>query len=88
MLQSVFITLIIMAFVLFILGIERHNVVFSATSILLWLLTMVSQIYVEVPGNGSFDEPSIHPIALGMIIINIIWIIVNWSDISYWKKQP
>lgn len=87
MLESIFVTLVIFGFVLFILGIMDKNIVFSATSILMWIVIMAAQIYIEVPNaSNTYNEPALYPIGLGLIFINIVWIIIQYFDIQFRRK--
>lgn len=77
MLESVFIMFIAMGFVLFILGIERHSITYSITSVLMWIVILAGQIYIEVPNDTSYGEPAFYGVAIGFIVVNIIWIVIQ-----------
>jgi len=88
MLESIFITLIAMGFVLFILAIEKENVIYCGTSILMWILVMAGQVYIEVAGeSNTFNEPALLPVAIGFIFVNILWLIVLFFDFKMWRNK-
>ena len=76
MLESIFIIILLMGFVLFLIGVTEENIVFSITSILMWIIVMAAHLYIEVPADTSYEENALLPISLGFIFINIIWIVV------------
>ena len=88
MLESVFIMLIAMGFVSLVLSAMDENMLLSAISLLCWIVVLVGQLYIEVPSDTYYDEPAFFAISLGFIFINVIWLIVLWTDFSFWKKQP
>ena len=87
MLESIFILTIAMAFVLFVLSILDENLMFSSTSLLMWIIVMAGQLYIEVPGDTTYSEIPFFSISLGFILILIIWTIVLWADFDYWRRN-
>lgn len=87
MIESVFITTIIMGFVLFILAIEKENIVYSSTSILMWIIVMAGQVYIVVPGDTYYTEWAYFAVSIAFIIINVIWTIILYTDLDYWRKH-
>ena len=49
MLESVFIFMSAIAFLLFIFGIEKDSIIYSFMSLMLWIVVMASSLYIEVP---------------------------------------
>jgi len=88
MLESVFIMLIAMGFVSFVLAVMDENMILCAVSMLMWIIILAGQLYIEVPSDTHYDEPIFFAVSLGFIFINLIWLIVLWSDFKFWKKQP
>ena len=83
MLESVFITLIVMGFILLVLGIERENVIYNAISILMWIIVMAGQIYIESPHTAStYEEPAMLPVAIAFIIINVLVTVIVFTDLK------
>lgn len=82
MLESVFIMMMAMGFVLFILAIFEESIVFSATSLLMWIMVLAGVVYIEVPGAGdsTYSETGLVGIALAFIFINIIWLIIQYLN--------
>ena len=88
MLESVFIMLIAMGFVAFVLSVMDENIVLSGVSLLMWIVVLAGQVYIQVPTDTYYDEPALYAVSLGFIFINIIWIIVLYFDFRFWKRQP
>jgi len=89
MLESILIIMMCMGFVLFLLGITEKSVVFSATSMLMWIVAMAGQQYIEVPTDAStYTETAVFAVALGMIIINVIWIILRYIENQFEHNMP
>jgi len=88
MLDSIFIIIILMAFVLFLLGIIEENIIFSGSSILMWIIVMAGHLYIEVPGDTSYTENALLPVSIGFIFINIIWILILFFDLKERRKLP
>ena len=88
MLESIFICVFLSALGLSILAVERESVVYSAFSILLWIITMAGQLYIEVPGSGVeyYAEPAFFAVALGFIFFNAIWSVVIFFDFRRWRN--
>jgi len=89
MLESVFIMFIAMGFVLFILGIERYSITYSITSILMWIVILAGQLYIEVPNDVAYSEPAFYGVGLGFIIVNIIWIVIQqMGTVNEGRNRP
>jgi len=88
MLESVFIMIMAMGFVAFVLSAMDENIVLSGVSLLMWIVVLAGQVYIEVPTDTYYDEPALYAVSLGFIFINIIWIIVLYFDFRFWKRQP
>ena len=70
-----------MGFVLFVLGIELESITYSATSILMWIIVLAGQIYIEVPtAADTYSEMAIFGVALAFIFINVIWIVLRYME--------
>jgi len=76
MLESVFVATIILGSVFFILAVLKNSIVFSGVSMLYWIIVMAGQVYV-VSGGTNYSEGGMLGLALGMIFINIIWLITQ-----------
>ena len=88
MIESIFILSICMGFVLFILAIEQESVIYSLTSILMFIFTMAGTVYIRAPGTPEvFSEPGLVGLCIAFIAINIIWTIILYMDLNYWKRK-
>jgi len=77
MLESVFVLTIAFGSLFFILAVLKDSLVFSAISLLHWIIVMAGQVYV-VSGGTNYSEPGMLGLALGMIFINLIWLIIQY----------
>jgi len=78
MIESVFIMMMAMGFIAFILAIESDSIVYSAISMLLWIIVMAGHVYIQVPGDTYYNEVAMFPLSFGMIILNVLWLIVQF----------
>jgi len=88
MLESIFIIMIAMAFVLFILGIYDKSIIFSFMSLMLWMIVMINAHYIEVPSDESYNELGFSAFCMAFIIGNIIWIIVQYFERQFENRMP
>jgi len=88
MLESVFILIVSIGFVSFVLAILDENMIFSAISLLMFIISLASQLYIEVPTDTYYDEPALYAVSLGFIFLNVIWLIVLYFDFDFWRRQP
>ena len=83
MLESVFIVVLAMAFVSLLMAVEREAIIYSAISIFFSIVLMGGQLYIESPGIAtSYNEPWVVGMAIGLIAVNLIWIILLYFDID------
>lgn len=80
MLESIFIIIMLMGFVLFLIAVLEKNLVFSLTSLLMWIIVLASHMYIEVPGDTYYAEYALFGVSLAFIIINVLWIILMYMD--------
>jgi len=88
MLESVFIMLMAMGFVAFVISALDENLILSAVSLLMWIIVLAGQLYIEVPSDTYYDEPALFAVSLGFIFLNVIWLIVLYFDFDFWRRQP
>ena len=89
MLESVFVMIMAMGFVLFILGISEKSIVYSATSLLMWVIILAGQLYIEVPTDTeTYTEGATFALALAFIFINTIWIIICYMQNQFENSRP
>lgn len=88
MLESVFILSVIIGVVFFILSIEKENVIYSSISLLMWIIVMAGQVYITVPNDTTeYMEIAYFAVSLAFIAINVLWIIILYTDLDYWRKH-
>jgi len=89
MIESIFLFIMATGVIMLVLAIERENVIYSATSMLMWIIVLAGHLAIEIPATGeSHWEPFLLAVSIGMIIINVIWMILMYIDFGYWKQQP
>jgi len=88
MLESVFIMVMSMGFVAFVISAMDENIVLSGVSLLMWIIVLAGQLYIEVPADTYYDEPALFAVSIGFVAINVVWMIVLYSDFKFWKKMP
>lgn len=76
MLESVFMIMVGMAFILFILGVESKSMIYSMMSTMLWTITMITAHYIQVPGDTSYADLGFSGLCLAFIFTNIVWLIM------------
>jgi hypothetical protein len=88
MIESIFITTVIIGTLLFILSIEKENILYSLTSILMWIVVMAGQVYIYVPEvDYYYTEWAYFAISIAFIIINLMWTIILYMDLDFWRKH-
>ena len=75
MLESVFIIIMLMGFVLFLLAVIEENLIFCLTSLLMWIIVLATHMYIEVPLDTYYAEYALFPLSLAFILINVIFAI-------------
>jgi len=84
MLESLFITIIAIAFVLFILGIENSSKVYLFMSMILWIIIFAQSLYIEVPSDTSYTEYGLNAVSLIFIFANLIFYLALQFD---WRNR-
>ena len=80
MLESIFIIIMLMGFVLFLISVMEKNIIFCLTSLLMWIIVLATHMYIEVPGDTYYAEYALFGVAFAFIVINIIWAILIYMD--------
>ena len=81
MIESLFIILIAMAFVMFILQNSTDNQIYGIMSIVLWLLVMGQSIYIQVPGvTDTYSEVMLSALPLAFIFSGVVLMIVRYME--------
>ena len=81
MIESIYLWFMSAGLILLILGIELERITYNSISILMWIMVLASNIFIEIPSiSDSYDEPSLMIISFGMIIINAISIIYQYTQ--------
>jgi len=84
MLESVFIFMGAIAFVLFVLGIGEQSKVYCAMSTILWIIVMANALYIEVPADTSYTEWGFSAFCLAFIFANLVYLIAMQFD---WRRR-
>lgn len=78
MIESLFIMLVAIAFLLFILGIEKGNdgSIYTGVSLILWIMLMAQSFYIEVPLDTSYNEAGFRAFCFAFILLNLIRVVM------------
>jgi len=87
MIESIFIILLLMAFIFFILAIEEWSLIYTLISWLLWITIFAATIYVQVPGDTSYNDATISALSLGFVFITTIFLFIIHFEIGF-KEKP
>ena len=83
MIESIYITFIALGTLFLILGLELERITYNAVSILMWIMVLASNAYIEIPSvSTSYTEPAFLMISVAMIIINILIMITGFIENS------
>ena len=87
MLESIFVLSIAAGIIFFILGIEEENIIYSGASLLMWILVFAGHPFVQVPGDTHYYEIAFFAVSIGFIVINVIWMLIIYLDLDYWRSK-
>jgi len=88
MILDIYLILIAMAFILFIIGVEKWTIIYTGTSFLLWLIIFAASFYIEVPGIDNYVDYTINAVSLAFILINVVIMIMIHFEIGEPKWPP
>jgi len=77
MIESLFIVMIAIAFLLFVLGIEKgvEGIMYAGVSLMLWIMLMAQSFYIEVPLDAAYNEAGFRAFCLIFIFVNLVRVI-------------
>jgi len=84
MLESLFIVMVIIGFLLTIYAHEKQSIIFGVSCTILWIFIMVNALWVQVSfstGYEEFAEYAFSAFCLIFIFINVIqtlWFVMDW----------
>ena len=84
MIESLFIMMVIMAFILLIVAHLEESIAFTVLDVMLWILIMVLSLYIEVPfstGDNIYAEYGFSAACLMFIFFDIIqalYFVMDW----------
>lgn len=100
MLDSIFILLFVVAFVIWILSLFEKSIIFNMISLMMWLTLMLNSLYIEIPyhvalsnttaiinittGAHVYNEYGISALCLGFIFVNLVTLFILYMD---WKES-
>lgn len=88
MIESVFLLIMIMGFILTLVSVEKKSLIYSILSIVIWLLVMAQSHYIYVPCDTAYSELGVNAISLAFIFFGVIWTIVCYMDIKGDRRLP
>jgi len=91
MIESLFIVLILIAFILMIFAISEKSIIFSVLDAILWLFLMVNSLYVEVPfsvADNTYTEYAFSGLCIAFVMIDIVYAVVQFMDFKRKSRMP
>lgn len=97
MIDSIYITMYIVALLLFILGIEKKNLTYTGTSLVMYLILWAQSIYIEIPfiavssatnytiGSQQHLDPAVGASCWLFIIIDVL--IMLYYFLGWWQRR-
>lgn len=81
MLESIFIFMAAIGFVLFILGIYEKSAIYSFMSLIVWLIVMANALYVQVPTDTTtYTEYGFSAFCMAFVFANIVWMLSLYME--------
>ena len=81
MIESIYIWFMSAGLITLILGLELERITYNAISILMWIMVLASNLFIEIPSvDTSYEEPALMMISFGMILINALIIISLYGE--------
>lgn len=80
MLESTFIFLAAIAFVVFILHYFDRGHILGFLSVMLWMLVLINSLYIWVPGDTDYSDWVFNIFPLAFIFTNIMIIIFQYLE--------
>ena len=88
LLDSLFIAILFIGFILTVLSIERKSMIYTALSMLVWIIIFASSHYIQVPGISDYSDFTINAISIAFVIVDIIWLIYCYTDYEGKYRSP
>jgi len=88
MILDIYLMLMAMAFILFIIGVERWTMIYTGTSFLLWIIIFAASFYIQVPGIDTYIDYTINAISLAFIFINLVIMMMIHFEIGESNRPP
>lgn len=86
MLESIFIVLLILGFIIFMWSVEKQSYVLALFSAIFWLFLYGQSLQITVPCDQNYTEPGLGALALGFVFISVIFAIYYMVS-SYLTKR-
>ena len=88
MLDSIFIVLLIVGFLLTLISHEEESVVYSMLALIIWLVLFVQSLWIVDVGGTVYNEFGLSAICLGFTLVNLISLVMFVLDWLERKKRP
>jgi len=97
MITDIYILLYVVAFIAFVLAIEKKNITYCGVSLILYLILWAQSIFIEVPWiavTGSADyttgtqqhlDPALGASCWVFIVFNILMLLYHF--LGWWRKR-
>lgn len=84
MLDSIFIMLFVIAFVLTVMSVQEKSIVYSIIGLVAWMILFAQSLWITDVAENSYSEYGISAFCLAFIFTHIILLIVYFID---WKHE-
>jgi len=87
MIESLFIMMVLVGFLMTIYAHEKQSIIFSITSVILWIIIMINSLWVQIPfstGYEEYAEYGFNAFCLIFVFLNIIQALLFVMD---WRTQ-
>jgi len=88
MLDSIFIVLLIVGFLLTLISHEEESMIYSMLALVIWLVLFVQSLWIVDVGGTVYNEFGLSAICLGFVLVNLVSLVMFTLDWLERKKRP
>ena len=84
MLESIYIMLFIVAFILTILTVEYRNILYSMAGLMAWLILFVQSLWITDVAGTIYHEHGLSAFCLIFVFVHLVLSVIAFMD---WRDQ-
>lgn len=88
MLDSIFIVIFIVAFLLTILAEREESLIYALISLVIWLMLFPQALWITDVGEIVYHEWGLSAICLGFVLVNLVLSIMYVMDWRQARRMP